>query len=397
MGKCLPLLLALLGSQSNFSATTTRSWNIPASDSSLFSALIILRGGVDSDDSGKETYFRSRNQAGDLTDLGSPMALDTPIVNNLNSNMVTPIPKRTSDSMDPVRKLRFDSPEPDSVIKPRVRTGHQQSASHDSMLEESPLLNTPMPRKVCARTPTTQRDDVTRINAFAIGDHSPITALPASDRGGVGRLRMSAGLLTSGSSFSRDFFDIKEIGRGEHGTVYSCVRKIDLWPYAVKVVETRGGGAERERALQEIYALAAQGDNPSAVRYHSAWEEGGAVYIQTELCAHNLLDAGAAGRGLGPMAAGAGAGGASHPRQAPAPAADRAPGGPQPFAAAELWWVAGEVAAALRYMHGHGVAHFDVKVPPARPSQPPQVASGSESSQRPTVRPGPAGPQTAQV
>ena len=30
---------------------------------------------------------------------------------------------------------------------------------------------------------------------------------------------------------------------------------------------------ERERVLQEIYALAAQGDNAHAVRYYSAWDE----------------------------------------------------------------------------------------------------------------------------
>jgi serine/threonine protein kinase len=170
---------------------------------------------------------------------------------------------------------------------------------------------------------------------------------------------MTAGQLTSGSSFTRDFFDIKEIGRGEHGTVYSCVRKMDLWPYAVKVVETRGGAADRERTLQEIYAMAAQGDNPGAIRYHSAWEEGGAIYIQTELCVETLLAAWAAGRGLGPPARAAGV---AAPRVRRPAHSDGRAGGPRPFTAGELWRVAGEAAAALLYMHEHGMAHLDVKV-----------------------------------
>jgi hypothetical protein len=57
----------------------------------------------------------------------------------------------------------------------------------------------------------------------------------------------------------RDFFDLEEVGSGEHGKVYKCVRRMDLWPYAVKVLQ-RGvaGPRDREQVLQEIYALASQ-------------------------------------------------------------------------------------------------------------------------------------------
>jgi hypothetical protein len=60
----------------------------------------------------------------------------------------------------------------------------------------------------------------------------------------------------------------------------SCVRKIDLWPYAVKVLPRCNSANDRERVLQEIYAFAAQGDNPHTVRYYNAWEEDDVVYIQ---------------------------------------------------------------------------------------------------------------------
>lgn len=58
------------------------------------------------------------------------------------------------------------------------------------------------------------------------------------------------------------------------------MRKMDLWPYAVKVLPKCIGARERESALQEIYALAAQGDNLHVVRYYNAWEEEDVIYIQ---------------------------------------------------------------------------------------------------------------------
>jgi hypothetical protein len=115
-----------------------------------------------------------------------------------------------------------------------------------------------------------------RINRFAFSATSPIASLPA---GSAGRFKMSR-RLTTAPSFRRDFFDIRELGRGEHGSVFRCVRKMDLWPYAVKVLPQCKGARDREIALQEIYALAAQGDNPHAVRYYNAWEEDDVIYIQ---------------------------------------------------------------------------------------------------------------------
>ena len=46
---------------------------------------------------------------------------------------------------------------------------------------------------------------------------APLSRASATDAGGPGRLRVSTGSLTSGPSFDRDFFDIREIGRGGMG------------------------------------------------------------------------------------------------------------------------------------------------------------------------------------
>uniref|UniRef100_A0A0C3SZM2 Protein kinase domain-containing protein n=1 Tax=Guillardia theta (strain CCMP2712) TaxID=905079 RepID=A0A0C3SZM2_GUITC len=126
------------------------------------------------------------------------------------------------------------------------------------------------------------------------------------------------------------FINIQELGQGEHGKVYKCVRKMDLWPYAVKVLNKMcSGRKDRERVLQEIYALSSQGDNPFALRYYNAWEEQDVIYIQTELCLKTLHD-----EWVGE-------------------------GGQLPFQ--RLATALYQAASGLAYLHEHGMAHLDMK------------------------------------
>jgi serine/threonine protein kinase len=64
--------------------------------------------------------------------------------------------------------------------------------------------------------------------------------------------------------------------------------------YAIKAARREArGSSDRDRMLQEVYALAALTDDTTAahmhiVGYHQAWMEGNRLYIQTELCDGSL-------------------------------------------------------------------------------------------------------------
>lgn len=107
--------------------------------------------------------------------------------------------------------------------------------------------------------------------------------------------------VTASSSFSRflsDFEIVGSLGAGTFGSVYKVRNRTDRRLYAIKAAKrTARGVADRNRMLQEVYALASLGDlacegEMHIVRYHQAWMEEGntRLYIQTELCELTLLE-----------------------------------------------------------------------------------------------------------
>lgn len=100
------------------------------------------------------------------------------------------------------------------------------------------------------------------------------------------------------SSFSRflsDFEIVGTLGVGSFGSVYSVRNRTDRRLYAIKAAKREArGSSDRNRMLQEVYALSALSDkgcmnSMHIVRYHQAWMEGNRLYIQTELCDSTLL------------------------------------------------------------------------------------------------------------
>lgn len=130
-------------------------------------------------------------------------------------------------------------------------------------------------------------------------------------------------------SFHHDFFEFEEIGKGSHGKVFKCHRKIDLCPYAVKEIPTGACSVKRrECLLREIYAHSSQADNVHVVRYYNAWEQDETLYIQMELCSGTLKTL-------------------------------REKEGP--FQEDQLADVLLQTASGLAYMHAHNQAHMDLK------------------------------------
>ncbi|TKY49958.1 Wee protein kinase [Spatholobus suberectus] len=137
--------------------------------------------------------------------------------------------------------------------------------------------------------------------------------------------------LTGGDGLSRyrtDFHEIEQIGRGNFSNVFKVLKRIDGCLYAVKR-STRQlcREAERIKALMEVQALAALGFHENIVGYYSSWFENEQLYIQMELCDHSLS----------------------------------INNYPALLTARHEIEALYQVASALQFIHGKGIAHLDVK------------------------------------
>lgn len=138
--------------------------------------------------------------------------------------------------------------------------------------------------------------------------------------------------IQSGTCLSRyraDFHELEEIGRGNFSRVYKALNRLDGCCYAVKCSQSELRlDTERKVALMEVQSLAALGPHKNIVGYHTAWFENDHLYIQMELCDHNLVTAN--DRGI-------------------------------LRTDTDFLEAVYQIAQALEFIHGRGVAHLDVK------------------------------------
>jgi len=145
--------------------------------------------------------------------------------------------------------------------------------------------------------------------------------------------RFNAKCSSPFSRFAADFEVVGTLGNGAFGCVYKVRNRTDLRLYAIKAAKREARGkSDRDRMLQEVYALAALSDQTSAgamhiVRYHQAWMEGNRLYIQTELCQSTLMDEVSEGV----------------------------------MTEKRLYKLLREILLALDYVHGSGMIHLDIK------------------------------------
>lgn len=131
------------------------------------------------------------------------------------------------------------------------------------------------------------------------------------------------------SRYRGDFHVLEEIGRGNFSRVYKVLNRIDGCCYAVKCSRSQlQHDSERMVALMEVQSLAALGPHKNIVGYHTAWFENDHLYIQMELCDHNLATANDKGILRTDM---------------------------------DFLEAMYQIAQALEFIHVHGVAHLDVK------------------------------------
>ncbi|KRZ07647.1 Membrane-associated tyrosine- and threonine-specific cdc2-inhibitory kinase wee-1.3, partial [Trichinella zimbabwensis] len=87
------------------------------------------------------------------------------------------------------------------------------------------------------------------------------------------------------------FTDIKRIGQGSFGEVFSVTSLDDGEQYAVKrTIEGFRNSLDRRLKLDEVEKHQMLPPHPNFVQFVRGWEECGSLYIQTELCDRTLSD-----------------------------------------------------------------------------------------------------------
>ncbi|XP_007937738.1 membrane-associated tyrosine- and threonine-specific cdc2-inhibitory kinase [Orycteropus afer afer] len=132
------------------------------------------------------------------------------------------------------------------------------------------------------------------------------------------------------SFFQQCFEELGRLGHGSYGEVFKVRSKEDGRLYAVKrSMSPFRGPKDRARKLAEVGGHEKVGRHPRCVRLERAWEEGGVLYLQTELCGPSLQQhCEARGAGL-----------------------------PE----AQVWGYLRDALLALAHLHGHGLVHLDIK------------------------------------
>ncbi|XP_049759614.1 membrane-associated tyrosine- and threonine-specific cdc2-inhibitory kinase isoform X1 [Elephas maximus indicus] len=132
------------------------------------------------------------------------------------------------------------------------------------------------------------------------------------------------------SFFQQCFQRLGLLGHGSYGEVFKVRSKEDGRLYAIKrsVLPFRGP-KDRARKLAEVGSHEKVGRHPRCVRLERAWEEGGLLYLQMELCGPSLQQhCEAKGTGL-----------------------------PE----AQVWGYLRDTLLALAHLHSRGLVHLDIK------------------------------------
>jgi len=129
------------------------------------------------------------------------------------------------------------------------------------------------------------------------------------------------------------FVDVKQIGRGDFGTVFQAVHSVDGCKYAIKKTPLQSNSQKSRRlALKECNVLSylkTHGQCPYIVGYCSSWENDMTVCMQMEFCEQGSVKE-------------------RHYSK-------------ERLIEAEIWKLFTQISIAIKFLHDHNIAHLDVK------------------------------------
>lgn len=132
------------------------------------------------------------------------------------------------------------------------------------------------------------------------------------------------------SFFDQCFTNLGLIGRGSFGEVFKVVSLLDGCQYAVKRSAQRfRSEGERARSIKEARNHEGLYPHPHVLGFIAAWEEGGRLFLQTELCCNSLLV--------------------------------QAEEMPSHTGEVWAWTYLCDILSALKHLHAQGFAHLDIK------------------------------------
>eukprot|EP01113_Clastostelium_recurvatum_P050298 TRINITY_DN9489_c0_g1_i2.p1 TRINITY_DN9489_c0_g1~~TRINITY_DN9489_c0_g1_i2.p1 ORF type:complete len:612 (-),score=46.17 TRINITY_DN9489_c0_g1_i2:10-1845(-) len=133
------------------------------------------------------------------------------------------------------------------------------------------------------------------------------------------------------SHFERRFRHLGEIGSGGFGHVLKAQSVVDGLIYAIKRSRHQFRGLyDRERSLDEVRYASQLPQHPHIIHYIDAWEEGGFLFIQTELCELGTLK--------------------DFLERLSAPVVED-----------QIWAFLADMVLGITHMHKHNLMHLDIK------------------------------------
>lgn len=236
-------------------------------------------------------------------------------------------------------KFGISTPSP-TVSRTCYPFDRRMSIDSTSSPTGTPMASTGGRMRVLSRGPIVRASNPMLASTFRAhssggpGPAGPVPSTPAVDSAFAETFMTDAARAAGAGRFERDFTLVQALGSGEFSSVWKVRHKNDGDLWAIKTGRPYTGHKNRLRQLEEVSILKQLSHNPhpGIVKYSDSWEQGGRLYIRTE-----LAECGDLARYLGSL------------------------GDTSGLDEGRVWKMLVELSSALEFIHNNGILHLDFK------------------------------------